>query len=416
MSYQGVRAASASGPSLAEKAKIQMRRPTPDSDALASSDEDHDHAAAAHRPAPPPPVGARRPSSGWLHDIQPNRKFSLPTASLTGSQPTTPAAEPSFRGPVSSFTWNTRSFSAQTENRASRYKESVPSPTTIHPMAEKAMPSPTDRESDDGIGFLLSDGPGPVRKSVRSQSYSVGQHEHESGGAGQFSSRLRSSLRHRPSKPSLLGESAVGLGQVREDDADEVESSNGSEHGVRLPPTGYWDQQKQTTSALLKQAAVENARVRNRATSTSSPVSQHHRKATQGFRNMSRTESDYAIEELDDADHRIDEANKITLTRRFSELVGVSHREPGEDIAKKHQWTSPSLSMDPLGRRHSFATVGTHHNTFPFSTLSNTYEEDESPTGDGPPPPSQPSMNSEHFDPCKLTLAFHAVRPFLTVL
>ncbi|KAF2204545.1 hypothetical protein GQ43DRAFT_469018 [Delitschia confertaspora ATCC 74209] len=399
MSYQAARAGSGSGPSFAEKAKIQLRRPTPDSDVLASSDDDHEHSAAAPRPAPAP-FPPRRMSSGWLHDIQPNRKFSLPSTSLTGSQPTTPAVEIPHRASTSALNWNTTSFSAQTDNRTSRLKEVVPSPTTVLPAGDRPLPSPTITESEDGIGFLLNQG--PIRKSVRSQSYSVGQHELEVSVPGQFPPRLRSSLRHRPSKPSLLGESGLGLAQLREDDIDEVESSNGSEHGIRLPQGYYDQQQKQATGALLKQAAVENARSRHRATSTSSPVSQHHRKATQAIRTMARLESDFAIDEVDDAEQRSEESNKYSLLRRFSE-IGSVRREPEVDhimdSPKKHQWvtsTQHGLGMDNLGRRHSFATVGSYGNSFPLQTLSKTYEEDEEPGTSVPP--SQSPLNADQFD------------------
>ncbi|KAF2193823.1 hypothetical protein K469DRAFT_691331 [Zopfia rhizophila CBS 207.26] len=398
MSYKG--GLSAPGPSFGDKTKVQMRRPTPDSDVLASSDED---VTVAARPAPANHYAAgRRPSSGWLHDIQPNRKFSLPSVSFAGSQPTTPSLElpQQARPNTSAFPWNTTSFTAiQTDNRGTRLKEVVPSPTTVLPATEKALPSPTIPEVDDGIGFLLNQ-QSPIRKSVRSQSYSVGQQDIENSPAAQFSTRIRTSLRHRPSKPSLLGEPAVGLAQLREDDIDEVESSNGSEQGVRLPP-GYWEreQQKQAERALLKQAAVENARARHRATSTGSPVSQHRRKTTQGLRHIPRTDSDFAIEEVDDTEASIEEP-KMSLTRRFSEHVGGVARGPDVDhivdSPKQQQWATPGMLIDNLSRRHSFATYGSHNQGFQLSTLSNTYEEDEDA---GPSlPPSRSPANPDQFD------------------
>jgi hypothetical protein len=341
------------GPTL-DKSKL-LRRPTPDSDVLASSDEDREH-------VPRPPIrqatgsysGARRLSSSWLHDIQPNRKNSLPSTSFAESNPTTPSLE------------------------HSRLREVVPSPTSAF-APHQPLPSPTTVEADNGIGFLLNQQL-PIRKAVRSQSYSIGQGDIENSPVGKFSVHLRgTNLRHRPSKPSLLGESGVGLSQLREDDADEGESSTGSEHGIRLP-TGYWEREQK--QALLKQAAVENARNRNRAMSTSSPTTQHRRKTTAGMRNASYGTADYAIEELDDSEANMHHPSSA-LTRRFSEHVSGLARDHEVEIIdspKKQQWATeniPMLGADALGRRHSFAHYGSYHQNLPASTLSNTKEEDE---------------------------------------
>ncbi|KAF3008506.1 hypothetical protein E8E13_005553 [Curvularia kusanoi] len=326
------------GGSALDKSKLQLRRPTPDSDVLASSDDDREHVPTVPRPAGGHP-GGRRPSSGWLQDIQPNRKFSLPSVSFAGSQPTTPSIElPNLsRSSTAAFPWNTSSFSSNQAN--SRLKEVVPSPTSAHFPSEKPLPSPAAAE--DGIGFLLSQS-NPIRKAVRSQSYSIGQGDMDSSPV--FSSRVRSTVRNRPSKPSLLGDSGVGLSQLREDDIDEIDPLTSTEHGVRLPQ-GYWEREQK--QALLKQAAVESARARNRATSTSSPVYQHppppqRRQTTAGLRGMSY--ADTAIED----------------TEVISETA--------------------LSSLETLGRRHSFAHIS------PFAgqastvirTLENTEEEDES--------------------------------------
>ncbi|KAI4607941.1 hypothetical protein J4E80_009337 [Alternaria sp. BMP 0032] len=375
------------GGSALEKSKLQLRRPTPDSDVLASSDDDREHVPVVTRPAQGSyPLGVRRPSSGWLQDIQPNRKFSLPSVSFAGSQPTTPSLElpQQSRPSTSSFPWNTPSFNGL--NRPN--KEIAPSPTSAFAPTDKPIPSPTTVEGDDGngIGFLLNQqAPNPFRKAVRSQSYSIGQGDIEHSPVSRFSRQPNTSanLRHRPSKPSLLGESAVGLSQLREDDADEIESSNGSEHGVRLP-AGYWEREQK--QALLKQAAMENARARSRATSTGSPVSQlqqQRRKTTAGLRNTSyNAAGEYAIEELDDTEPAVNRPAP-GLTRRFSEHVGVLNRDHEVEIVdspQKPQWTTGNISpaeMDPLGRRHSFAHYGSYNSAMPLSTLSNTQEEEE---------------------------------------
>jgi hypothetical protein len=389
------------GPSL-DKSKLQMRRPTPDSDVLASSDEDRD--VVQQRPpvrqAPGSYSGGRRLSSSWLHDIQPNRKNSLPSSSFAELQPTTPSLElpqQSRAGP-SGFAWNTNSFG--TTSSGSRLKEVVPSPTTAF---APALPSPTTAEVDGGIGFLLNQQL-PVRKAVRSQSYSIGQGDIENSPVAKFSAHLRSAnLRHRPSKPSLLGDSGIGLSQLREDDADEVDSSNGSEHGVRLP-TDYWSGKetswgKDTSQALLKQAAVESARARNRATSTGSPVSQQRRRTTAGMRNT--TTADYAIDELDDPEANMSHPNP-SLTRRFSEQVSVLSRDHEVEVVdspKKQQWATdniPMLGADAMARRHSFAHYGSYNHGHALPTLSNTQEEDEEVVS--PRQESKSPVDPDHFD------------------
>ncbi|KAF2830760.1 PSP1-domain-containing protein [Ophiobolus disseminans] len=359
------------GGPVSDKAKLQLRRPTPDSDVLASSDEE---------PVRPPIrqtySGSRRLSSSWLNDIQPTRKNSLPAVSFPDSQPSTPSSEPGQRAATSSFAWNTNSFGST--QSGSRLREVVvPSPTSAFTPTDR---SPTTIDTDNGIGFLLNQQQHqPLRKAVRSQSYSIGQGDIEASPVGKFSANLRSNVRHKPSRPSLLGESSgPGLSQLREDEADEIESSNGSEHGVRLP-AGYWEREQK--QALLKQAAMENARTRNRATSASSPVVQHPRKMTAGMRTASYT-TDYAIEELDDSETSTIHPS-LSLTRRFSEHVSVLPRDHEVEIVdspKKQQWATDNIAMlgtDALGRRHSFAHYGAHSHNLAYPTLSNTQEEDE---------------------------------------
>jgi hypothetical protein len=385
------------GPSL-DKSKLQFRRPTPDSEVLASSDEDREHVRPPVRQAPGSYSGGRRLSSSWLHDIQPNRKNSLPSISYADSQPATPTLElpQQSRPNTSAFSWSTTSFSSN--QSGSRLREIVPSPTSAYAPGDRPLPSPTTVEADNGIGFLLNQQL-PIRKAVRSQSYSIGQGDIENSPVGKFSAHLRSNLRHRPSKPSLLGDSGVGLSQLREDDADEVESSNGSEHGVRLP-LGYWEREQK--QALLKQAAVENARARNRATSTGSPVSQHRRKTTAGLRNAPYgTTADYAIEEMDDPAANMNHPG-MGLTRRFSEHVSLLARDHEVEIIdspKKQQWATdniPMLGAEALGRRHSLAHYSSYNHNLAQPTLSNTQEEDEEIVS--PRQGAQSPEEAEQFD------------------
>jgi hypothetical protein len=334
---------SAPGSSFADKAKLQARRPTPDSEVLASSDDDHTQPV---RPIPPNLLSARRPSTGWLQDIQPNRKFSLPG---NGSQPTTPSIEvpQQIRPTTSASPWNMNSFSvAPPATRLS--KEVVPSPTSAQSAGEK-LSSSQSTTGDEGIGFLLNQ-PNPMRKSVRSQSYSIGQADVENSPLGQFS-RQRSALRHRPSKPSHLGE---GLSQLREDDADEAESSNGSEQGVRLPPS-YWEREREQNQGLLKQAAEQATRARHRA--------------------------GHVIGEIEDNER----ANGSSLARRYSEHVGAGQADASAlslDL-NTSPWnvssdpSSTSIVADMLARRHSFATYGSHTPAFPHSTLPSFMEQED---------------------------------------
>ncbi|KAF2874596.1 hypothetical protein BDV95DRAFT_336618 [Massariosphaeria phaeospora] len=395
---------SVAGPSF-DKSKM-LRRPTPDSDVLASSDEDRDHPPPlASRQAPGSLYpGGRRPSSGWLQDIQPNRKFSLPSVSFAGSQPTTPALEipPQPRPSTSAFPWNTSSFSSAPG--ASRMKEMIPSPTSTQPPSERLPPN--THIEDDGIGFLLNQQTS-VRKSVRSQSYSIGQADIENSPAAQFSTRLRTSLRHRPSKPSMLGDQ--GLSQLREDEHDDVESSNGSEHGVRLPP-GYWEREQK--QALLKQAAMENARSRQKTAPSISPVSQQRRQTSSAFRNPPRPDLDHAIEDIDGTDLSANSPH-LSLTRRFSEHVSLNPRkvdvDPIVDSPKKPKWATENIDAIPadyLGRRHSLATYAAHASGFQMRTLSNTQEEDENVMS-----PQQRSRSPVEQEPYDTTAYFTGYGP-----
>lgn len=295
-------------------------------------------------------------STGWSHQVGSLRKNSLPSTSFADTQ----SASIPFEQARPAFLWSGNSFGSS--QSGSRYKDIAPS--ALSP-GERAQPSPTSTDIDSGIHFLLNQQELPQRKSVRSQSYSIGQGDIESSPVGKFSAHLRSNLRHKPSKPSMLGDSTPSLAQLREDDADETGSNGSEHHGVRLP-LGYWEREHQQT--LLKQAVV----ARNRATSTSSPHSLHRRK-TAGMRNTPYG-TDYAIDEQDDSEYSMKPTG--SLTRRFSEQVSL----PREQENEKQQWATtniPSLGPDAMSRRHSFAHYGSHSQQLAQSTLSETQEEDE---------------------------------------
>ncbi|KAJ4295189.1 hypothetical protein N0V90_007199 [Kalmusia sp. IMI 367209] len=349
------------GGSTFDKSKLAMRRPTPDSDVLASSDDDHDNIAPT-RPVGLPYASGRRQS--WLSDI-PNRKMSLPSVSL-GSQPATPSLDLSNQIRPTT-TWNVSSFTASPS--ANRTKDVLPSPTSAHGPGDKSFGAAPSSETDDTVGFLL--GQHGVRKSVRSQSYSVGQ-----GDIDNQASRLRSSLRHRPSKPSLLGESAVGLGQLREDDIDEIESSNGSQQGIALP-AGYWDREREQKAMVLKQVAIDNARTRSRgsfAAESSGPPGLH-RKLSLSARSMTQNDIPEDSSDAYGSDNLV-----MPLMRRYSEHVGgLAQGEETYQGGDSQGWPGSiqRLNADALGRRHSFAHYGSNISTFSHPTLGNTQEEDE---------------------------------------
>lgn len=395
------------GPTF-DRSKLQMRRPTPDSDALASSDEDRDHVP------PPRPVanalypGGRRPSSGWTQDIPMNRKFSLPTVSFALSQPTTPAVDTAASRPLnnttSAFVWNTNSSFAPAHQASNRLKETVPSPTSAH---HPAIPT---SDAEEILNLILTR-TNTQKKAVRSQSYSGVQSDIDSTpGHLAHNNRNRTSIRHRPSKPSLLGDSSVGLGQLREVDSDEVDSSNGSEQGVALPLNVHdlERQREQQTKASLRQAAVENARhVRNRATSTGSPNSGAARKTSQYVRTPTMPHSDYAIEEHDDVNV---DSPRLALTRRFSEHVAVLGRNAEPDMTATSSWAvpnMPNLGLEALSRRHSFAHVGSHTPTsIHRGTLDNTQEEEEEDIS-----PLQDSHSPEQTDHFEVSAYFTGYGP-----
>ncbi|KAF2493376.1 hypothetical protein BU16DRAFT_78349 [Lophium mytilinum] len=360
--------------------KQQARRPTPDSEVLASSDEDaSEHVLTRVKSNP---LAARRQSSSWLNDIQPHRKVSLGGASQTGnSQPPTPVTEQGMNQPragPASFPWNAGVFTSTRDG----------------------LPSPTQQEqADPTIGFLLNQK--PVRKAVRSLSYSVGQQDDESASpnpsahfAGRGSRVNSTSVRHRPSKPSLLGEApldSTGLPQLLEDDDDVNSNSNESEGGLKLPAS-YWGKPDTTaegsSNALLRQAAEQNARARHRASATGSPPAYNRRKTAGPTRGLSLTEFDSAIEEMED------QMEELAAYRRYSEhavglgagLDRISTDTGIMDSPKKPHWTTSLNFGDPFdthSRRHSFADVKSHQSSKMVNKLENTDEEEGDPMSPG---------------------------------
>ncbi|KAJ9667702.1 hypothetical protein H2201_002237 [Coniosporium apollinis] len=202
------------------------RQATPDSDALAS-DDDRGHAMSASMHSATStgsrPFPARRGS--WMNQDFPQRKFSF-SGNSASSQPTTPTIE---NGPAQHFL--TRSLtSASSSSQIAR----VPSLTPLTPLTPF---TPLTHETYNIVH--------PVRKNVRSLSYSVGQLEDDPqssiapvNAVNPALARLRKGtmplLRHRLSKGSDTPLVAT-LGNLFEDEDDDADSSNGSPAGVRLP-------------------------------------------------------------------------------------------------------------------------------------------------------------------------------------
>ena len=226
--------------SMRDKAKMPAaRQSTPDSEALASSDDDLDR--LGHMPgAGRPPV--RR--SSWLNDIRPPRTSGPGSGAGSGSQPTTPSGEVDTWLPQHTTSW--QRFG---DNNSRAIDESpIASPTSY---TDSSLP----------FEFPLQ----PTRKTFRSASYSVGQlgDEHEEQENPQVPTSLPQSYRagtklyHRPSRPSQLN-SSFGLSRLREDDDGlEEEDINTTAARNGLPP-------ESSSSRLLKQAATEHARLRQR--------------------------------------------------------------------------------------------------------------------------------------------------------
>lgn len=402
---------------LLEKTHPGVRRSTPDSEALASSDDEVEHHLNQIQ-NPPPPKPARRTS--WLNEVPASlpRKASLTASSSfpsTSSNPTTPAVDqatwgtnpspglsssmtwgPSGNG---SFPWGTGIWNTESRKEPpSRLTEVLQSPTSANPPNSNTsvgedIISPTARPipSDPSIPFAIPLHPTP--KTYRSQSYSVGQLDPEvanpppnkatmpyAGRQARNGSQY-SSLQHRPSRPSLLGElghDPATLGRVREDDDDESNAAPESGYNRSASQTRTYEQLA-FENAMLRQAAsgqLDNSRFRDRAASSSSAnngyvgsggLTNHYR-----IRGSVPEESDLAVEDQDELGDIPDYNNIRSTRRRFSEhsanlekqiptLASLENRNL-ENVKRAHWQTSLDFGGVPeasQSRRHSFADIPT---------------------------------------------------------
>ncbi|VBB78103.1 Putative protein of unknown function [Podospora comata] len=378
------------------------RRSTPDSEALASSDDEPE--AFRQDNIPPtvqPPKPMRRAS--WLNDTtqqQPLRQrkesFASSSMSPTTSHPSTPAADPGAsvwgasagvlgrnHSGSGTFTWgNTGIWNTDRKEPPSRLTEVLPSPTSAAPPGGTAssffgndftQTSPGPRETPNSqLPFPIPLHPTP--KTYRSQSYSVGQLEPSesamtAGVPSTIGSRVRpmghSGLQHRPSRPSMLSEMAndSSLGKVNEDDDDDSTGSlQGSQHQEQAKTIEMLTRENMM---LRQQQQFQNqARLRPRASTSSWGLGN-------GYFTQEPVpeESDYAIDEHDEANDGSEMAARRSLARRMSEYGPGTLRTPylienrKLENVKKGIWQSSlgfgGLGEPPQSRRHSFADVPT---------------------------------------------------------
>ncbi|KHN95865.1 PSP1 domain-containing protein [Metarhizium album ARSEF 1941] len=382
--------------------KVQARTSTPDSEALASSDDEVEHRNEASQAAP---AQAQKPvrRSSWLNDTSQSlnrpRKGSFASSSMspTGSHPSTPSAE-AGSGPwgshsassaggrtanSSAFSWGTGIWNADRKDASSRLSEVLPSPTSVIPPGgsnsffgpdsglSQVSPSSRDSVSNSQIPFAIPLHPTP--KTYRSQSYSVGQTDPETAPPGGMSSsailgRARHpALQHRPSRPSMLSEMANDgsmLGKVKEVEDDDNESTSeslqGSFHQMSETKT---IEMLARENAMLRQQQYNNSRIRPRASTGASFLGN-------GYETVPE-ESDFAVDELDEATDSIDSLGRRGSGRRMSEFGANAFRAPlGLDnrksdnlnLKKAALWSSsPGFFGGDISqsRRHSFANMPT---------------------------------------------------------
>ncbi|PFH58088.1 hypothetical protein XA68_14190 [Ophiocordyceps unilateralis] len=383
--------------------KVGARTSTPDSEALASSDDEGDH-----RPDLPqastaqPQIPTRR--SSWLNDtsqtISRPRKgsFASSTMSPTASHPNTPSAEagngpwashinPSVMGRAaasSTFTWGTGIWNDQRKDVHSRLSEHLPSPTSTVPPGGGSnsffgpdvgmkQTSPASREPGPTSQIPFAIPLHPTPKTYRSQSYSVGQLDPENAPPSTMSSstvmgRARHpALQHRPSRPSMLSEMANDgsvLDKVKEVDGDDESAAETLQNSYQTSESKTIEMLARE-NAMLRQHQHYNSRLRPRA-STGAYL-------TNGYplREVVPEESDFAIDELDEANEAGDPFGRRAAGRRMSEYGGGPARALGLDCRKldnmnlnlkKALWSSsPGFFGGDASqsRRHSFANMPT---------------------------------------------------------
>jgi len=361
---------------LLERTKLgNARRSTPDSDALASSDDEHDlHHSFPSLTQHSSTASAIKPSgrrSSWLTDINPNptqRKVSFSNNSQPSTQgengPWPSSAAPRASAPGVTNPWAPQIWGSEARREGpARLSEVVQSPTSLGPSIGSFPEEspPVRRPSDAGSALPVSISNMPLFKPVRSQSYSVGQQESDGemggprsalAGGSPFATRTSRGLpplKHRPSRPSLLGESA-GLSQLREDE-DDADSLIGSDNGVRLT-----DQVTDATrGSVLRQAAHENAqRIRQQRASMAATANESNFLSRNLVRRAATfSEADSAVIE----DDNMDPASVANPSLGYGMNALNSENRHLENARRGHWRTSFDFAVEDEGqsRRHSFA-------------------------------------------------------------
>ncbi|KAG5663804.1 hypothetical protein KAF25_006389 [Fusarium avenaceum] len=384
--------------------KLHARTSTPDSEALASSDDEGDHryesAQAAAHSASQPPKPVRRPS--WLNETSQTlgrpRRGSIASNSMspTASHPSTPSGETGAATwgshPASSvmgrgsgppaFPWGTAIWNQDRKDPPSRLSEVLPSPTSTMPPGggnsffnSEMQTSPVSREPGPNPQIPFAIPLHPTPKTYRSQSYSVGQLDPESttvppsmSSSAMMGRARHPALQHRPSRPSMLSEMAndgTMLGKVKEVEDDDDESPSESMQSSFHQSDAKTIEMLARENAMLRQQQTQyNARIRPRAATGSAYAANGY-----PMRETVPEESDYAVDELDEANESGDMLAKRAMNRRMSEYGPGPMRSPFGDNRKaenanlkKALWSS-SLAFSPSdisqSRRHSFANMPT---------------------------------------------------------
>lgn len=396
--------------------KLNVRKSTPDSEALASSDDEGDTTQRSFALPDLHSVPQQKPArrSSWLNDtVQSGSQLrkgsfssSMSPTTLNTNQPMDavtlnahlpPAATASRAHPGSSTLWSQGIWSADASRKdaSSRLAEVLPSPTSMYPPGAnggggfyEASPQNSSRSRDlavnPNIPFAIP--LQPTLKTIRSQSYSVGQQEYDgmiSPGipgsaispayAGRRDRQHSVALQHRPSRPSMLSEVSNdnnGLGNVREveDDDDESTNDGSMQGGVGLQSNEHRTIELLTReNALLRQQqSFQNVRPRARAPSVNAIGANYMSPGGHGIQESLIEESDYAVDEIDEVAELQGLSQRSIPGRRMSEysaLQGMPQHMSIEnrklENLKKGAWSTSlgfgGLSDIPQSRRHSFA-------------------------------------------------------------
>ena len=255
----------------------------------------------------------------------------------------------------------------------SRVNEVLASPTTSVSTADD-LRSPALREHGASSNIPFEIPLEPIYKNHRSQSYSAGQLERDNmlpyGGL----MKTRTGLANRPSRPSMLNDGARdALASLREDE-DDLESSNGSEQGVRLAAASRNDYgSKQSVYLVLFPVGSQCI--------TASTYPSNLRPQQRRAASVRSPDSDYAVEEYDEVAETTSERGRAaprnaaisssstagTLPAIVNQrLEGLKRSQPG--------WQShlgfDVPDEDSQSRRHSFAVADRGRN----GSLSQTPE------------------------------------------